>query len=163
MADKSVRSMIMEKIRGSPGLHFRELQRVVGCATGQLQYHLYQLETAGQIYQKKDGKKVRFFPNEGPSFRERDILFSIRNRARSRIIFDLILYGTMERGKLIKTRKSRMLETREAFNSLLEQRIILVEKDKVSLANREEILMVLKKYKESFLDSLSSNLISLLR
>ena len=163
MADKSVRSMILEKVQESPGLHFRELQRVVGCATGQLQYHLYQLETAGQIYQKKDGKKVRFFPNEGPSFRERDILFSIRNRARSRIIFDLILYGTLERDKLMKTRQSRRIETLEAFNSLLEQRIIVVKQDKVSLTDREEILKVLKKYKESFLDSLSTNLISLLR
>lgn len=163
MADKSVRSMILEKVQESPGLHFRELQRVVGCATGQLQYHLYQLETAGQIYQKKDGKKVRFFPNEGPSFRERDILFSIRNRARSRIIFDLILYGTLEREKLMKTRQSRRIETLEAFNSLLEQRIIVVKQDKVSLTDREEILKVLKKYKESFLDSLSTNLISLLR
>ena len=163
MVDKSIRNLIMEKIKENPGLHFREIQRVVGCATGQLQYHLYQLETAGLIYQKKDGKKVRFFPNEGPSFREREILFSIRNRARSRIIFDLVVYGPTEREKLLKTRKSRALETMEAFSSLIEQGIIVEEKDIVSLVDRKEILLVLKKYKESFLDSLSSNLVSLLR
>ena len=35
-----VRRKIYEEIKASPGLHFRELQRRVGLATGSLQYHL---------------------------------------------------------------------------------------------------------------------------
>jgi predicted transcriptional regulator len=163
MVEKSVRSLILDKVKESPGLHFREIQRVSGCATGQLQYHLYQLELAGQIYQKKDGKKVRFFPNEGPSFRERVILFSIRNKARSRIIFDLLASGHIQKNKLLKTRKSRAAETLEAYSDLINEGIIIDENGQVSLKNRKEIIAVLKKYRESFIDSLSTNLISLIR
>ncbi|WP_075057464.1 winged helix-turn-helix transcriptional regulator [Thermogymnomonas acidicola] len=61
--DSSVREDISEAIRKNPGIHFRELQRMLGLAVGQLEYHLYRLEVeGGRIFSRQDGRYRRYFP-----------------------------------------------------------------------------------------------------
>ncbi|MCL4438814.1 MAG: hypothetical protein M1616_05575 [Candidatus Thermoplasmatota archaeon] len=163
MTGESTRLLILDKIKENPGIHFRELQRVVSCATGQLQYHLYRMETSGDIYSRKDGRTVRYFPSSGPSFRDREIIYSLRSRERSRIIFLLLDRRTLPVEKILKVRKSRLQECREALDDLLKAGVVKESDGNVSLSSPEEIISVLKKYKESFIDSLTANLISLLQ
>jgi len=56
------RQKILEAIYRKPGLHFRELARITGLATGQLEYHTYKMAKAGLIRVEKDGKYTRFYP-----------------------------------------------------------------------------------------------------
>jgi predicted transcriptional regulator len=45
-----------------PGIHFRELQRIVRLANGSLQYHLDVLTRKGLLRKLKQGGYCRFFP-----------------------------------------------------------------------------------------------------
>ena len=162
LSGETTRLLILDKIKLNPGIHFRELQRSVSCATGQLQYHLYRMETSGDIYSRKDGRTVRYFPSSGPSFREREIIYSLRSRERSRIIFLLLDRNSLPKDRILKVRKSRAEECREALGELLKTGIIEEKEGNISLVNQGEIISVLKQYRESFIDSITANLISLL-
>ncbi len=154
--------LILDKIKLNPGIHFRELQRAVSCATGQLQYHLYRMETSGDIYSRKDGRTVRYFPSSGPSFRDREIIYSLRSRERSRIIFLLLDRNSLPKYRVLKVRKSRDEECRAALDELLKTGIVEEKDGNILLVNPGEIISVLKMYRESFIDSITANLISLL-
>lgn len=121
------------------------------------------METSGDIYSRKDGRTVRYFPSSGPSFRDREIIYSLRSKERSRIIFLLLDRRTLPVEKILKVRKSRLEECREALDELLKAGVVKESDGNVSLSSPEEIISVLKKYKESFIDSLTANLISLLQ
>src|SRR3989344_2547312 len=56
-----VRKRIYDEIKASPGLHFRELQRRVGLATGSLQYHLDYLGKKHLVKMVKEKKFTRFY------------------------------------------------------------------------------------------------------
>lgn len=56
------RKKIYECIVASPGLHFREIQRRLGMATGSLDYHLHRLHRSSLIRTEKDRKYLRYYP-----------------------------------------------------------------------------------------------------
>ena len=56
-----VRKRIYNTIKRNPGLHFRELQRRVGIATGALQYHLDYLIKKHLLKAEKETKFIRYY------------------------------------------------------------------------------------------------------
>ncbi|MEK6970318.1 MAG: winged helix-turn-helix transcriptional regulator [archaeon] len=62
-----VRKRIYTTIEGSPGLHFREIQRRTTLAVGSLQYHLDYLQKHHIVRTQKEGKFVRYYAVRGPS------------------------------------------------------------------------------------------------
>ncbi|HLC76566.1 MAG TPA: winged helix-turn-helix transcriptional regulator, partial [archaeon] len=56
--DLEVRRRIYDCIVGSPGLHFREIQRRTNLATGSLDYHLHFLHKNGIIRTERDKNYV---------------------------------------------------------------------------------------------------------
>ena len=121
------------------------------------------MEINGDIYSRKDGRKVRYFPSSGPSFNEREMLYSLRSRDRARIIFLLIERGTVAREVALKVRKQKLAQTTQALEDLIKTGIVEENQGRISLIDPEKVISVLKKYRSSFIDSLSSNLISLLK
>ncbi|AIJ06144.1 transcriptional regulator, ArsR family [Methanocaldococcus bathoardescens] len=59
-----LRRKIYNSIKKHPGIHFRELERRVNIATGNLQYHLQYLEKKNLIKSENDGGYVRYFPKD---------------------------------------------------------------------------------------------------
>ena len=55
------RDKIYSVIVQNPGLHFREIQRRTGVATGALQYHTDYLKKKSFIREEKEGKFSRFY------------------------------------------------------------------------------------------------------
>ena len=55
------RKKIYGEIKAAPGIHFRELQRRTGIATGSLQYHLDVLEKKHAIKTLKEKKFARYY------------------------------------------------------------------------------------------------------
>lgn len=46
---QKLRERILSEVEANPGIHLRELHRIIGCAMGALQYHLRILEEEGQV------------------------------------------------------------------------------------------------------------------
>ncbi len=84
------RQKILEAVYRKPGLHFRELARITGLATGQLEYHLYKLEKAGLLRAEKDGKYTRYYPPVDLEDRVEKVL-KMLNRPRVREILEYLL------------------------------------------------------------------------
>ncbi len=86
------RRKILEAIYRHPGVHFRELERLTGLATGQLEYHLDKLMKAGLVEAEEDGRYVRYFPTEA-SEEIRTILTLARRPTVSEILAYLLENG----------------------------------------------------------------------
>ncbi len=160
-----MRQVILAVIERNPGLHFREIQRRTYSATGQLEYHLYQLEKENRIVKREDGKLKRYFSNETGTNFERTLLYHMRNRESARIISTVLQKNTPVQD-LVGRSKTRLAAVMDRVGDLEKDGIIKAERPEdgllLKMEKRDEVLRILKKYRESFLDSLAMNLLSLL-
>ena len=58
---QKLRDRVVFEVAANPGIHLRELHRIIGCAMGALQYHLKFLEQAGQVSSLRDGNVRHIF------------------------------------------------------------------------------------------------------
>lgn len=152
-------------IERNPGLHFRELQRRTFTATGQLEYHLYQLEKDNRVIKRVDGKLQRYFSNETGTGFERTLLYHMRNRESARIISMVLqkerpvsdLSGRSASRRETVLARARDLERDEIIETSGPESDIVLR-----IQDRQKVLQILRKYRESFLDSMAMNLLSLL-
>lgn len=56
-----VRARVYDCVRSDPGVHFNELERTLGLATGQVQYHLRRLTRAGHVTAQAIGDRTHYF------------------------------------------------------------------------------------------------------
>lgn len=165
-AQPSTRDSIFDLIEENPGIHFREIQRRSGLAVGQVEYHLYQLEKESRIVTREDGKVKRYFcANEG-SYSERQVLFYLRSNNSREILQKLAHSGPLTLFALMKVRKSKLAKRKKAIEDMTKDRIIEVyDENAVSYVRIKDVQLVLdtaRKHRESFLDTLSDNFLSLM-
>ena len=85
------RKNVYNIIRNSPGIHFREIQRLTGMATGNLQYHLDRLEELGLIKSERDRKYRRYYPVEVEiNDKDKKIISALRRRTERLILIYLL-------------------------------------------------------------------------
>lgn len=167
MADRvSLRDYIEKIISENPGIHFREIQRKSGAAIGQLEYHLYQLERLEKISIKKDGKLKRYFLINDTGFSERKIIYFLRKSVSREIIFYLMENESANSDMFLNGRRSHREKAREAMEEMILQGILHTQTSNgqriLFISDPEKLKKVLQRFRESFLDSLSSNILSLL-
>ncbi|MCL4329101.1 MAG: hypothetical protein M1151_04180 [Candidatus Thermoplasmatota archaeon] len=154
------RGRLLRLISENPGLHFRELQRRMETAVGQLEYHLYQLDRDGKISIKKDGRNVRYFSNESGTISDRRIAFYMRNRFSR----DLIVKSLSAGGEFVKVQNSGKVIS--LVNQMADEGVIEIQvrnsQTFVSLTERDVVMAFLRKYRNSFLDSLASAILGLI-
>lgn len=162
---KSVREEILELIDENPGLHFREIQRRTGTAVGQVEYHLYQLEKMDRIVIKKDGKLRRYFSTDTGTPTERKVVYYLRNNISREIISNLLSNEYDRLDSILKARKNKRERVQMLVTELINDRIIVVEESDsekvVRLRDKDLIMSTLKRFKDSFVDSMASNLVSM--
>jgi parallel beta-helix repeat protein len=66
LLDQPTRYKIFGYIIGNPGAHFGLIKDDLDLGSGQLVYHLKQLEEAHMVYSREDGAKKRFYPADVP-------------------------------------------------------------------------------------------------
>ncbi len=163
---ESLRNEIERVISDNPGIHFREIQRRSGAAIGQLEYHLYQLEKMDKISIKKDGKLKRYFLIEDTGFSERRLLYFLRNSISKEILFHLMENEYSPVDMFVNGRRARREKVQSLIDEMVEQGILHLQPDNgrniVFLNDPEKVKQVLRRFRESFLDSMSSNILSLL-
>ncbi len=86
-----VRRRIYNCINDSPGVHFREIQRRVGIATGSLDYHLHFLHKNGLLRTERQGKYLRYYSlTRNIEEEEKQALTLLRNDKIRHILIYLI-------------------------------------------------------------------------
>ncbi|MGY5854994.1 MAG: hypothetical protein RTS72_00240 [Candidatus Thorarchaeota archaeon] len=58
---QKLRDRVLTEVIDNPGIHLRELHRVIGCAMGALQYHLRFLEQDGSVISLRNGNVRHIF------------------------------------------------------------------------------------------------------
>ncbi len=163
---ESLRTEIEKVISEHPGIHFREIQRRSGSAVGQLEYHLYQLEKMDKISIRKDGKLKRYFLIEDTGYNERRLLFFLRNNISRDVLYHLMENEYAPMDLFMTGRRSKREKTREIINDMADQGIIHLQTEQkkvvLFLNDSDKVKEALNRFRESFLDTMSSNILSLL-
>ena len=161
LAKTDTRSDLLSIIQDNPGLHFRELQRRSGLANGQLEYHLYQLEKELKVSKRRDGKLLRYFSNMSGNPKERVIVYFLRNRVSREIIIECLAHEGKASLRAFERWKKRT-EYEGIINAMKTEDILAADSDVPALADRQLVLSVVQKYRQSFLDTMASAIIDLL-
>lgn len=161
----TTRDSIFDLIEENPGIHFREIQRRSGLAVGQVEYHLYQLERSEKIVTRQDGKVKRYFCISSDTYSERQLLFYLRSSNSREVLQKLAHSGKVTMASLLKVRKSKLVKRREVLESLLKDRIIESYENSgtkfVRIRDLPAVLDAARKYRDSFIDTLSDSFLSL--
>lgn len=162
----STRDSIANLIVKNPGIHFREIQRKSGLAVGQLEYHLNQLEVDEKISIREDGNIKRYFSLESGNYYERQALFYLRSSIGREVLLKLSKSEYMPLQTLLKVRKPIQEKRKKIIEDMEKDGIIDIFKNlgmtQVKIRDRERLIEIARKYRESILESLSENFISLL-
>jgi predicted transcriptional regulator len=158
------RDKIFSTIGQNPGLHFREIQRRVGYATGAMQYHIDYLKKKGYIREEKEGKFSRFYALESGNV-DSKLMGLLRQESVRRITLFLmnkrkatlpVISGGINLG--LSTTSFHMQKLIQAgFVSEIKKN----GKAFYSLNEKERILTLLVQYRHSFLDELVDNFIDI--
>lgn len=158
------RDKVYSEIVKSPGLHFREIQRRTGLATGALQYHIDYLQKKNYVSQKREGKFTRFY-----STQENNINADLMNLLRQDQVRKIALILLQKRRATLVTLKKETMMSVSTLNFHLNKLIlsgivmkkVIVGKEYYLIKSKEPLIEVLYTYRESFLDSLVDNFLDL--
>ena len=98
------RKKLYNTVNNFPGLHFREIQRRTGLATGELKYHLNFLEGNKIISSRKEGEMLRFYPL-GLADSEKKLLGLLRQQHLREILLFLLTNPKASHRDLVKQLK----------------------------------------------------------
>lgn len=96
-----LRDRVLNGIALNPGIHLRELQRVIGCAMGALQYHMKSLESDGSVISTRIGNSKHFFLSD---FSQNEDILTLtalsRNPTISSILVEIVAKGQVTQAEL---------------------------------------------------------------
>jgi len=156
--DIEKRKKIYDLIRKNPGLHFRELLRMLNMNVGDLQYNLSVLEKESLIVGKDESGYRRYYPNPMEFPEEKKILPFLRQPVQRKIIVEILFKG---KTTLIEISENLNIKSQTAFyhiKKMLKSEIIIQEKDGkntyYTVKNPELVARTLVRYREGFSDKL---------
>ena len=110
---KKLRDRILDEISQNPGIHLRELHRVLGCAMGALQYHLNNLQNDGHIISFQMGNTRHFFI---AGFSEDEQVLRLASLVRNPTI-ESILHECLHHDRVTQAELSRSLSLEKSLIS----------------------------------------------
>lgn len=159
-----IRKKIYIVIKKNPGLHFREIQRRVGIATGALQYHLDYLVKKHLIRTEREKKFLRYYLIR-ETFDETVLMALLRQDTMRKIVVFLMgkrfaHVNTISRsvGLSVSTVSWHLEKLVEA--GFAEKRKMR-KKFFYSLKEKDRIASLLVGYRKSFLDSVVDNFVEM--
>ncbi len=151
------RSKIYAVIEATPGIHLRELQRVLDMPLSTLDYHLDYMTRKRIIFKETKGKIKRFYA-ELLDAADKKVLVALRQQRMRQIVLT-VLANKKTKFKFLAERLELPPSTLSYYLKYLVDRNILV-KEKVGYENiytvkdEDSVAKVLTAYKSSFLDKL---------
>ena len=160
-----IRQRLYSIISGSPGLHYREIQRRTGISTGQLTYHLDYLRNAHLIKTANDGEYLRYYSNAQMNLEERKILELSRQKSIRHILLYILENDGCDHNSLAGMLGLSPSTVSWHLKKLLDAGIINKETEgrrSLYTVNKPELVkIVLVKHRESFLDTMVDRFIDM--
>ena len=108
-----LRDRVVGEVATNPGIHLRELHRIIGCAMGALQYHLQFLEQEGQVVSLRNGNVRHLFT---PDYTADERVMLLTALARNPIVGS-ILSECASNGQITQAVISRTLDVDKSLIS----------------------------------------------
>ncbi len=151
------RQKIYATLKKSPGLHIRELQRILSIPLASLQYHLNYMSRRNIIVEEKSEHYTRYYCN--PLDPEEKKLLTVLRQKRLRDIVLIVLVSKKAKYRFIVDELKIPTSTVSFYlKSLIENNVI--ERTKVgyenlyTIKNEDRIAKILIAYQSSLLDTL---------
>lgn len=153
------RRKIYRLIRETPGIHFRELLRETGFASGTLQYHLNEMVRSEILTESKDEHYTRYFIKESPlSISDKTILKQLRKELPRGIILFILQNPGCENRDLKRHFSVSSATISYHMKRLIRNSIIISEGDtrmqRYSVSEPGRVLELLLMFRSSFLDEM---------
>ncbi len=154
------RRRIYAAIEGSPGIHLRELQRILNMPLTSLEYHLSYMARKKVLFAETEGHRKRYYTKPLDS-EDKKLLAALRQK-RMREIVLIILANGKAKYQLLADQLKLSHSTLSSYLKYLVSNNILA-KDKIGYENlytirdEDRVAKVLIAYKPGFLDRLVDN------
>ncbi|WP_406660455.1 winged helix-turn-helix transcriptional regulator [Methanolobus sp. ZRKC3] len=158
------RKRIFEAIQEFPGIHLRELERKLGIAVGNLQYHLHYMEEHNIISSLREEQHVRYFVRDRIlDESDKNILSLLRRKACRHILVHLMKMPGMNNKELASAIGLSPSTISWHLNKLIAAGILEKKKcgrtSKYEITDPSKVAGLMISYKGSFLDRLLDNFI----
>ena len=157
-----VRKKIYNTIKRNPGLHFRELQRRVGIATGALQYHLDFLQKKHLVKSEKETKFIRYYLIR-QQFDDTELMSLLRQESIRRIMLFLMQkrFATNQSvsGGVELSPSTTATHLEKLSESGIVERFESRGKMAYRVADKQRVADLLVNYRRSFLDEMVNNFV----
>ncbi|MDI6708629.1 MAG: winged helix-turn-helix transcriptional regulator [Candidatus Thermoplasmatota archaeon] len=148
------RMKIFQHILKSPGVYFRELQKSLNMATGQLEHHLKYLEKSDVIVSIVEEGHRRFFASSKVTFEERKILPLLRQKVPRKILLFLLQKPYSRHVEICKALEKSGSTITKALRKLINKELVVTSgKDKAKeyrVIDEEKILRLFILYRASY-------------
>lgn len=151
------RKRIYTVIDGNPGIHLRELQRILDMPLATLEYHLSYMTRRKIVFSEKEGYHKRYYTKPLDPAEKR--LVSALRQKRMREIVLLVLTSGKAKFQFLSDRLGLPHSTLSLYlKYLVENNILARERvgyeNVYTIQNEDGVAKVLVAYKSSFLDTL---------
>jgi predicted transcriptional regulator len=159
------RNRLYTIIEGSPGLHFRELQRRSGIAVGSLQYHLDFLQKRSFVSTVREGKFVRYYALKTTKIVADKELMNVLRQQQPRHIVLFLLQKRNASNETISEAVDLSPSTVSTYLKKMTELAVLERKKQrgkivYSILDKEKTAAMLSEYQTSFLDGLVDNFVN---
>jgi predicted transcriptional regulator len=157
------RRRIYAAVRETPGIHFRELQRLLDMPVGQLEYHLHAMETEGLLKAAEERYYKRYYAGEIDS-RDKGVLTVLRQENPRKIVMHVMLHPGIGHGELAGAVALAPSTLSFYLGDMVSKGVLAKTKDgrttQYSVAEPERVSRVLVTYRRGFLDKLVDRFIT---
>jgi predicted transcriptional regulator len=152
----SPRERILFAVGANPGVHLREIPRIVGFSLRAVRYHLDAMQREELVTPHRAGRFVRFFPRGAFSLEERALIAALRVRAQREVLRALLARGPQRFSDLALVLPISRVSFARGLRFLEGAGIVRAGTDRrYALANRSAVSMRLACYRERFPDMLA--------
>ncbi len=158
MADKTLkleaRKVTFEAVKDNPGIHLREIDRVVDIPLGTIRYHLRVLEKRELITTRKEGKYMRYYAKGEIDRYDKDRLAVLRKELPRTIILFLMEYPDSSHKEISEVINVAPSTISYHLKRLKKDGIIDKRENMYFVTDEEKIADLLIQYRQTFFDSL---------
>ena len=157
------RRNVYSYIEANPGIHLRELQRILNIPLASLDYHLSYMARKKIIFQEKSGHYMRYYckPLEQE---DKKILYALRQKSTREIILIILAKKKVKSNFLVESLKLPRSTLSFYLKYLIDNHIIARTKvgyeNIYTIRDEDKVAHVLIAYKPGFLDKLADKALS---
>ena len=144
------RTAVLDHVERTPGIHFSKLRDDLDLGTGETQYHLRRLESAGTVESHTDGDYRRLFVAGVFSEADRRLLSALRRRRHGQILIETLRAPGIAAGDLADVLDVSTPAISRAAGDLEAQGLLDRDNGQYRVRTPESVVNLVARYEDSF-------------